>query len=147
MRKSSLLRNLSVLAAGLCLATGTAQAQGKGRGRDHRNDQRVDEQYRVPPGVARQGKVPPGLAKKGGLPPGQAKKIYRADDGVVVLRDVFGQHGYTVVRTSNSGDARYVYYRLGNGTLRRAVVMPGSSRLRFRNVPDAIVREIYSRLY
>ena len=147
MRKSSLLRSLSVVAAGLCLVTGTAQAQGRGRARDHRNEQRVDEQYRVPPGVARQGKIPPGLAKKGGLPPGQAKKLYRADDGVVVLRDVFGRHGYTVVRTSNSGDARYVYYRLGNGTLRRAVVMPGSSRLRFRNVPDALIREIYSRLY
>ena len=147
MSKSSLLRNLGVVVAGWCLLTGTAQAQGKGRGRDHRNEQRVREQYRVPPGLARQGKIPPGLAKKGGLPPGQAKKLYRIDDGVVVLRDVFGRHGYSVVRTTNSGDARYVYYRLGRGTVHRAVIMPGSSRLRFRNVPDAIVREIYARLY
>jgi hypothetical protein len=91
--------------------------------------------------------VPPGLAKKGGLPPGQAKKLYRADDGLVVLRDVFGRHGYTIVRTTRNGDSRNVYYRLGEGAIRRAVVMPGSSRLQFRNVPDALVREIYSRLY
>ena len=147
MSKSSLLRILSVGLASLCLVTGAAGAQGKGRAREHRVEQRADGRYRVPPGLARQGKVPPGLAKKGGLPPGQAKKIYRTDDGVGVLRDVFGRHGYTVVRTTNSGDARYVYYRLGNGTVRRAVIMPGSSRLRFRNVPDALVREIYSRLY
>lgn len=150
MRKSSsVLRALSVAVAGLCLITGTARAQGKGhdRDRDHDRDRRVQEQYRVPPGLARQGKIPPGLAKKGGLPPGQAKKLYRADDGVVALRDAFGRHGYTVVRTTTSGNSRYVYYRLGNGTVRRAIVMPGSDRLRFRNVPDALVREIYSRLY
>ena len=143
MRKSSLVRSLGVAVLGLCIAKGTIQGQGKGHERDHR----VREQYRVPPGIARQGKIPPGLAKKGGLPPGQAKKLYRTDDGVVVLRDVFGRHGYTVVRTTNNGDARYVYYRLGNGAVRRAIVIPGSSRLRFRNVPDALVREIYSRLY
>ena len=147
MSKSSLVRILSVGLVGLVLLTGTVQAQGKRRGRDHKKEQRVSEQYRVPPGLARQGKVPPGLAKKGGLPPGQAKKLYRADDGVGVLRDVFGRHGYTVVRTTNNGDARYVYYRLGDGSVRRAIVMPGSPRLRFRNVPDALVREIYSRLY
>lgn len=147
MSKSSLLRSLSVGLVGLVLWSSAAQAQGKGRARDHRAEQRADGEYRVPPGLARQGKVPPGLAKKGGLPPGQAKKIYRADDGVGVLRDVFGRHGYTVVRTTNNGDSRYVYYRLGDGSVRRAIVMPGSSRLRFRNVPDALVREIYSRLY
>lgn len=149
MRKSSLLRGFSVAVAGLCLAMGSAQAQGKGhdRGREHKRVQQAGGDYRVPPGLARQGKVPPGLAKKGGLPPGQAKKLYRADDGVGILRDVFGRHGYTVVRTTNNGDARYVYYRLGDGSVRRAIVMPGSTRLRFRNVPDALVREIYSRLY
>jgi hypothetical protein len=105
------------------------------------------QQNHVPPGLAKKGGVPPGLAKKGGLPPGQAKKLYRADDGVAALRDVFGRHGYTVVRTANSGDTRYVYYRRRNGTLQRAIVMPGSDRLRFRNVPDALVREVYSRLY
>ena len=152
MSKSSLWRSVSAAVASLCLAAGTVQAQGRGHTRDRTHDrlprdERVSGQYRVPPGLARQGKVPPGLAKKGGLPPGQAKKLYRTDDGVGVLRDVFGRHGYTVLRTTNSGDARYVYYRFGNGATRRAIVMPGSSRLRFRNVPDALVREIYSRLY
>lgn len=135
--------------AASCLCLGTAQAQGKGhKDRDHERDRnREAGQYAVPPGLARQGKVPPGLAKKGGLPPGQAKKLYRADDGVAALRDVFGRHGYTVVRTANSGDRRYVYYRLRDGDVRRAIVMPGTDRLRFSNVPDALVREIYSRLY
>jgi hypothetical protein len=118
-------RIFTTAAVALCLAGGTAQAQGRGH----------------------TGKVPPGLAKKGGLPPGQAKKIYRADDGVSVLRDVFGQHGYTIVRTANSGESRYVYYRLRNGTIRRAIVSPGADRLAFRNVPDALLREVLSRLY
>ena len=147
MRKSSIVKTLGLAMAGLCLTFGAAQAQGKGhKERDH-DQYRSREQYRVPPGLARQGKVRPGLAKKGGLPPGQAKKLYRADDGVVALRDAFGRHGYTVVRTSNRGDRRYVYYRLRDGQIRRAVVIPGSDRLRFSNVPDALVREIYSRLY
>ena len=154
MRESSLMKTVSAAVVGLCVVVGTSQAQGKG----HRERDRVRERYpappvvagrgdEVPPGLAKKGGIPPGLAKKGGLPPGQAKKLYRADDGVVVLRDVFGRHGYTVVRTTNSGNARYVYYRLRNGTVRRAIVMPGSDRLRFRNVPDGLVREIYSRLY
>jgi hypothetical protein len=142
MKIRTTLKGLSVGFAGLCLAIGTAGAQGKG----HDRDRRVHEQYRVPPGLARQGKVPPGLAKKGGLPPGQARKLYGADDGVAVLRDVFGRHGYTVVRTTNSGDSRYVYYRLRDGSVRRATVMPGTGRPRFRNVPDGLVREIYSRI-
>ena len=147
MRKSSLLRSLGVGLTGLCLTFGTTQAQGKGHKDRERDRHRGREQYQVPPGLARQGKIPPGLAKKGGLPPGQAKKLYRADDGVVALRDAFGRHGYTVVRTANSGNTRYVYYRSRNGSVQRAIVMPGSERLRFRNVPDALVREIYSRLY
>jgi hypothetical protein len=150
MRKSLLARSSSFAVVGLCLALGTAGAQGRGNGHDRNRERdryRDRQDYRVPPGLARQGKIPPGLAKKGGLPPGQAKKLYRADDGVVALRDVFGRHGYTVIRTANSGNTRYVYYRSRNGTVRRAIVMPGSDRLRFRNVPDALVREIYSRLY
>jgi hypothetical protein len=98
-------------------------------------------------GRGNSGKVPPGLAKKGGLPPGQAKKIYRTDDGVVVLRDVFGAHGYTVVRTASSGDTRYVYYRLKKGTTRRAVILPGTERLAFQNVPATLLREVLARLY
>jgi len=125
MRTSS-ARFIMTTAVTLCLVAGTAQAQGRGRGG---------------------GKVPPGLVKKGGLPPGQAKKIYRADDGVVVLRDIFGQHGYTVVRTVNSGDSRYVYYRLREGSVRRAIVRPGTERLVFVNVPDLLLREVLARLY
>jgi hypothetical protein len=120
------IRMMCVALATLCIASGAATAQGRGHGHN---------------------KVPPGLAKKGGLPPGQAKKIYRADDGVNVLRDIFGQHGYTVVRTAGSGDARYVYYRMRDGATRRAIVTPGPDRLSFRNVPDALVREALARLY
>lgn len=120
----------------LCVTAGAAQAQAKSKGTG-----------KVPPGLEKTGGVPPGLAKKGGLPPGQAKKIYRADDGVSVLRDIFGRHGYTVVRTANSGNSRYVYYRLKDGTIRRAVVSPGTDRLAFSNVPDALLREVLARLY
>ena len=113
-------------AVALCLVAATAEAQGRGRGNE---------------------KVPPGLVKKGGVPPGQAKKMYRADDGVVVLRDIFGQHGYTVVRTSNHGDSRYVYYRLRNGTVRRATISPGTDHLAFHNVPELVLREVLTRLH
>ena len=119
-------RILCIAAVVLCSTTTVAHAQGRGRGPN---------------------KIPPGLEKKGGLPPGQAKKIYRADDGVVVLRDIFGQHGYTVVRTANSGDSRYVYYRLRDGAVHRAIVTPGAERLTFRNVPDLLLREVLARLY
>jgi hypothetical protein len=93
------------------------------------------------------GGVPPGLAKKGGLPPGQAKKLYRPDEGVVVLRDVFARHGYMIVRTANDGDARIVYYRERKGPLRRAIVRPGSERLVFVNVPNVLLTEVMIRLY
>jgi hypothetical protein len=132
MRTTS-TRTLCVALAALCLVGGSVQAQGRGKGND-----------KVAPGLT---KVPPGLAKKGGLPPGQAKKIYRADDGVVILRDIFGRHGYTVVRTVNYGDSRYVYYRFGNGTVRRAVVIPGTERPRFSNVPDGLLREVMARMF
>ena len=92
-------------------------------------------------------RVPPGLAKKGGLPPGQAKKMYRATDGVVALRDVFGRHGYTVVRTQPYGNSQYVYYRQGNGLVQRAVITPGTDRLAFQNVPQLLLQEVLSRLY
>jgi hypothetical protein len=124
---SKVLGTAAVLAA--LLHADPAQAQGRGKGEGHGH------------------KVPPGLAKKGGLPPGQARKLYRADDGVVALRDVFGRNGYTVVRTVPEGDARYVYYRSGDGTVRRAIVRPGEDRLSFGNVPSDIVRQVVARLY
>jgi hypothetical protein len=124
--RTSLFRIVYASVFALCLTGAVAQAQGRGKGN---------------------GGVPPGLAKKGGLPPGQAKKLYRPDEGVVVLRDVFSQHGYRVVRTANDGDARIVYYRLGNGSLRRAIVRPGTEQLTFVNVPNLLLREVLARLY
>jgi len=126
--QTSLRRIVYASAAALCLTCfmgGVAAAQGKGRG---------------------DGGVPPGLAKKGGLPPGQAKK-YRPDDGVIVLRDVFSTHGYRVIRTANDGESRVVYYRLRDGSLRRAIVRPGADQLIFVNVPNLLLREVLGRLY
>lgn len=156
-----LLRSLTAATCALCLVAGSAAAQGKGhdKGRDKGRDQgsdkgkqgdraRGDVDYPVVVGnngVYR--RVPPGLAKKGGLPPGQAKKLYRATDGVVALRDVFGRHGYTVVRSQPYGNSQYVYYRQGNGLVQRAIVMPGSDRLTFQNVPQLLLQEVLARLY
>ena len=137
-------RTLALALTALALAAGTAGAQGKGRGKG-RGDDRGDDRRIVQGNAGR--RVPPGLAKKGGLPPGQAKKIYRTDDGVGVLRDVFGRNGYTVVRTVPNGDTRYVYYRDGDGAVRRAVVSPGEDRLRFGNVPGDLLRQVVARLY
>lgn len=132
MRRSlSTILGTAAVAAAMLLHADPAQAQGRAHGKGHGNGN----------------KVPPGLAKKGGLPPGQAKKLYRADDGVVVLRDVFGRNGYTVTRTSADGDRRYVYYRTADGDVRRAVVYPGTERLAFDNVPSALLRQVLARLY
>lgn len=120
------LLSLRVAALGLavCAAAGTAHAQGRGSGG-----------------------VPPGLAKKGGLPPGQAKKIYRPDDGIVVLTDVFSHHGYTFIRMTPDRESRIVFYRYRNGPVRRVIVRPGPERLVFVNVPDVLLREVLGRLY
>jgi hypothetical protein len=101
----------------------------------------------VPPGLAKKGGVPPGLAKKGGVPPGLAHHRYNADEGAGTLRDILGRHGYTVVRTRTEGSRRDVYYRYRNGTLRRAVVAPGTDRLSFSNVPATVLRDVLARLY
>ena len=117
-------------------------------GRDNRDVRENDRDGRENRDIRGNGRrVPPGLAKKGGLPPGQAKKMYRATDGVVVLRDVFGRHGYTVVRTEPNGTGQYVYYRQGNGLVQRAVIYPGTDRLAFQNVPQALLQEVLARLH
>jgi len=117
-------------------------------GRDNRDVRENDRDGRENRDIRGNGRrVPPGLAKKGGLPPGQAKKMYRATDGVVALRDVFGRHGYTVVRTQPNGTGQYVYYRLGNGLVQRAVIYPGTDRLTFQNVPQLLLQEVLARLY
>lgn len=122
MRPLSL--SLAALGMAVCVAGGTAHAQGRGSAG-----------------------VPPGLAKKGGLPPGQAKKIYRPDEGIVVLSDVFTHHGYTFIRMTPDGESRVVFYRYKNGPIRRVIVRPGPERLVFVNVPDLLLREVLGRLY
>lgn len=93
-------------------------------------------------------RIPPGLAKKpGGMPPGQYKRLYGANEGAGVLRDVLGRRGYSVVRTEDAGQSEYVYYRLPDGSVRRAVVSPGANRLQFSNVPTPLLSEVLSRLY
>jgi hypothetical protein len=102
----------------------------------------------VPPGLAKKGGLPPGLAKKpGGMPPGQYKKLYNTHQGASVLSDVLGRRGYPVVRSTDAGDSEYVYYRDHDGRIRRAIVSPGSDRLRFSNVPSSLLSEVISRLY
>ncbi|CAN5832256.1 hypothetical protein BH11GEM1_BH11GEM1_34290 [soil metagenome] len=167
--RSQLLRSVATATLALCIIAGSAAAQGKGKGKGHdkgdkgekgkgddrergsmsapvivgNRDIRVDNEHRD-----NGRRVPPGLAKKGGLPPGQAKKMYRATDGVVALRDVFGRHGYTVVRTQPYGTRQYVYYRQGTtGLVQRAVIYPGTDRLTFQNVPQLLLQEVLARLY
>jgi len=147
-------RALCTAIAALALATSTVDAQGKGKGHENGEGKKAGKVMTQKSGgeiASRRGvttrKVPPGLAKKGGLPPGQAKKIYHADEGVVALRDIFGRRGYTVVRVVPSGSSRYVYYRMNDGTERRAIVRPGAERLTFVNVPGAIMQDVLARLY
>ena len=116
---------------------------------DDRGDEASNRDHRpgVPPGLAKKGGVPPGLAKKGGYPPGQANRRYNTDEGAGTLRDILAQHGYTIVRSSNNGSYRDVYYRYHNGTLHRAIVAPGTNQLSFRNVPSSVLRDLKARLY
>ena len=121
--------------------------------RDHDDRREHDYSYDrarrgTPPGLAKKGGLPPGLAKKpGGMPPGQYKKLYSTHQGASVLSDVLGRRGYRVVRTADAGDSQYVYYRDRDGTLRRAVVSPGTDRLRFTNIPDRMLSEVMAKLY
>jgi hypothetical protein len=126
------------------------RAQHDPRYDDRRNDPRYDDRRNDPRYDDRRDarRIPPGLAKKpGGMPPGQYKKMYGTDHGAGVLRDVFGRRGYTVVRSAHQGESEYVYYRLRDGSVRRAVVSPGADRLRFSNVPSSLLSEVMARLY
>lgn len=158
-------RLAGVAAAALFLANaGTAQAQGKGHGKDkdknahaqvqgddrHRDDRVYDSRGDYDPRYEQRGRkaIPPGLAKKpGGMPPGQYKKLYSTNQGASILRDVLGRRGYPVVRSYDAGASEYVYYRAHDGTVRRAIVSPGTDRLRFSNVPSSLLSEVLSRLY
>jgi hypothetical protein len=148
-------------------ATSTAQAQGKGHDKKHEKEHakqaqlRNDDRYRGDrdPRYDRrdddrrrydesQRAIPPGLAKKpGGMPPGQYKKLYSARQGASVLSEVLGRHGYSVVRTTDAGDSRFVFYRDQGGALHRATVTPNGDRLRFSSVPRALLNELNARLY
>ena len=143
---------------------GAAQAEARGDDR-HRDDRRRDDRHvygsngdydprydrargSIPPGLAKKGGLPPGLAKKpGGMPPGQYKKLYSTHHGASILSDVLGRRGYPVVRSTQAGESEYVYYRDHDGRIRRAIVSPGSDRLRFSNVPSSLLSEVISRLY
>jgi hypothetical protein len=140
--------------------TAGAQGHGKGKGQGHQGQQEERGEGHGKRGnviVQRAGgdvvvvpsrKVPPGLAKKPGqMPPGQYKKLYSTADGASVLSDIFRRHNYAVTRVQTYGDSRYVYYRAPDGSIRRAIVSPGTSRLSFSNVPSLILQEVLSRLY
>jgi hypothetical protein len=166
-----------VLAAGTAGAQGKGHDKGKGKGdekkvehsngdvRVNRDDprvsrvdprvnrvdprvNRVDPRYANREGYRNGVRIPPGLAKKpGGMPPGQYRKRYGTPQGAVVLRDVLVQRGYTVVRTQPYGESQYVYYRMRDGSIRRAIVTPGTDRLGFTNVPASLLSEVLARLY
>ncbi len=168
-------RSIAIAAMMTALAAGSAAAQGnsanKGKGQEQspkaqpaarspakgnpavRQAPRQDDTRRAQP-AARTTPRPQGAAlghaaapPKGGTPPGQAKKRYRTDDGLWVLRDVLLDRGYTITRLARANDHRYVYYRLPDGTIRRAAVQPGDDRLHFVNVPDLVLRQVLARLY
>lgn len=165
--RSHILKALGIAGAAMALAT-SAEAQGRGRddhekhdkNRDKHHDKREDRDDRGRSGVLRRAdgdiwvvprngaRVPPGLAKKPGqMPPGQYKKRYTTLQGANVLSDIFRRRGYTVQRVAPSGTSRIVYYHGRDGVLRRAIVSPGTDRLRFSDVPSSLLQEVLSRLY
>jgi hypothetical protein len=122
------------------------QTDGRYERRDDR-DSRYDRGRGGPPGLAKKGGIPPGLAKKpGGMPPGQYKKLYSTRQGASVLSDVLGRHGYRVVRQSEAGDSRYVYYRSRDGVTHRATVRQSGDRVHFDGVAANMIREVEARL-
>jgi hypothetical protein len=151
------------LVAGLAGAQGNSQGKGhghgngKGKDRDERVDDRRDNDRRDVNGVIVQDpnvvygngrKIPPGLAKKPGqMPPGQYKKRYGTNEGASVLGDILRRRGYTVTRIVPQSQSQYVYYRLRDGSERRAIVMPGSDRLGFQNVPSTVLQQVLAALY
>lgn len=164
MRKTVLTFSLALAAVAFVGSGAQAQGKGKAKGGEHGNgkgqsaavthgkgDAHANVAQPQRPGTGRGtgygvGGTPPGLAKKpGGMPPGQYKK-YTPDQGVSIIRDILGRHGYRIVRTSSRGDVRYLYYRTSGGLIRRAVVQPGSDRLAISNVPSSIMREVWARM-
>ena len=146
-------RMIGLAVVTLALASGTADAQlrrkgtddarraGQGTVYDHRSSNGVifrdrdrdrDRDWDRNRSYGNGRKVPPGLSRKPGqMPPGQYKKRYGSSQGADVLSGVLRRRGYPVLRVVPSGDSRYVYYRLRDGSERRAIVSPGGDRLRF----------------
>jgi Ni/Co efflux regulator RcnB len=168
------IRTISLTAAALMVAIGSAGAQGKSQQAQAKDTQgkpatqasaaakakaprkgevidpritrpRDRDDARVVYGNGQ--KVPPGLAKKPGqMPPGQYKK-YSTRQGASVLGDIFGRRGYPVQRITTVGEAQHVYYRLPDGRVARAVVTQGPDRLRFAGVPQTILQQLLAQLY
>ena len=153
---------IAIAIAATALAAGSAGAQGKSQGKGHgqAQGQQADKRGhdndviigdRDGNGVRVQGngnKVPPGLAKKPGqMPPGQYKKRYGTNEGATVLGDILRRRGYTVLRMTPQGESQYVYYRLRDGSERRAIVTSGTERLRFSNVPSSVLSAVLAQLY
>ena len=124
--------------------------KNRGRDDDRRDDDRRGEGRRDDNRMVYGNgtNVPPGLAKKPGhMPPGQYKKRYGSQQGATVLGDIFGRNGYTVTRIVPTGQSQYVYYRLPDGSMQRAIVSPGTNRLQFSNVPANILQAVLAQLY
>jgi hypothetical protein len=160
--RNHFVRLLGLSAAALVLAS-TAQAQGKSHEKSKGHDEHAvkakdavvvrrsdgtiihDGRHDV---VGNGAKVPPGLAKKPGqMPPGQYKKHYGTNQGADVLGGILRRRGYSVLRVVPAGESQYVYYRLRDGSERRAIVSPGTDRLVFRNVPSSLMQEVLAALY
>lgn len=134
--RHALVRAIALSTFALTVAGTAAHAQGASHGKAKKSDHAAGQ------------KVPPGLAKKpGGMPPGQYKKRYGTREGATVLGDIFGRNGYPVRRITPYGESQYVFYRMPDGTERRAIVSPGADRLRFSNVPSVLLQQVIAQLY
>ena len=134
--RHSVFRLLALSTLALTVAGSSVRAQGAGKNKAKNADRAAGQQF------------PPGLAKKpGGLPPGQYKKRYGTREGATVLGDIFGRNGYPVRRITPNGESQYVFYRMPDGTERRAIVSPGTDPLRFSNVPSTLLQQVIAQLY
>ncbi len=134
--RRSFVRLIALSTFAITVSGTSAHAQGASQGKAKKSA-----------GVAGQ-RVPPGLAKKpGGMPPGQYKKRYGTREGATVLGDIFGRNGYPVRRITPYGESQYVFYRMPDGTERRAIVSPGTDQLRFSNVPTTLLQQVIAQLY
>ncbi|WP_309669714.1 hypothetical protein [Gemmatimonas sp.] len=134
--RQACIRVIALSTFALTVVGTSAQAQGASQGKAKKSVNAAGQ------------KIPPGLAKKpGGMPPGQYKKRYGTREGATVLGDIFGRNGYPVRRITPYGESQYVYYRMPDGSERRAIVSPGADQLRFSNVPATLLQQVIAQLY